>query len=132
MNVYAATDDTGTVHLIQSPSNRDRFAAAATARLHDLNDGPGSPQELDLIEFPDDLAAGAWLAGDPFNQATVKPYGRIVYVYPGRLHYLAAGEPHPDRGRRGPYPVTEDDLDAYPLGDPKRIALQAAIDRGGF
>jgi hypothetical protein len=31
--------------------------------------------------------------------------------------------------RGGPGPITEDDLEAYPLGDPKRIALEQQMGR---
>jgi hypothetical protein len=33
------------------------------------------------------------------------------------------------RYRGGPGPVTEDDLEGYDLGDPKRISLQREIDK---
>jgi hypothetical protein len=130
MKVYTAISETSDDEFVIAAWNgldRKSFVEFVLGRIS--SEGIPNPDDttsrLSLCEWEIEVFLKGWTAGS-FKEAN---YADLCWTYPGEWIVLQAGEREPNPFGGGSPLVTEEDLDAYPLGDPKRITLERELEK---
>ena len=130
--IFTAENQAGDIIIIHAAPGftQDSFTTYVLSFMRDLDGDDPNAQHLDLYAWDDHETFSRWLQGSecvPFvswsRMAENACYGRLEYVYPGRLMFLRPNEKPPapssawmDENR--PLGVPGDE-NAYPADDPK-------------